>query len=252
MPTGTQPPPAIPAIRLLRPDALELGADEPCILEISFPVVLPHSLDPSLPKPPYHNHGGLSIDSFRDDHAMSLLRSLMAQVVAGMFGPDYPGAILDANLARPATSKPSDLQLIADYDADAVTDKETGFDFEAGYWKDRHGQEKRGTIHAFKEVHTEIHIIHGFVFYLVRGITDGEKLREMSPRVFRFDVVQDGSEGESEEPAEVGEGDLEAGPEDSELVFEVKEYTPDFRRSCVTPTVAFAMRLINTTPAMDI
>ena len=107
------PPPQ--AIRLLRPDALQLGFNESCILEVHFPITLPHRLNPSLPAPPYHNHdGGLPIDSFRDDHAMPLLRTLMAQIVAAMFGPDYRGTILNADSPRPATSTLSDLQLITE------------------------------------------------------------------------------------------------------------------------------------------
>ncbi len=233
--TSTTPPRR--PITLLRPDALQLNAEEPCVLEVHFPIPLPHQLDPSLPAPPYHNHdSGLSVESFCNDHAMPLLRSLMAQIVAGMFGPGYPGTILEADSALPATSTLDDLQLIMDFDFDSVTDKENGFDFEAGYWKDIHGREIRGTIHAFADVFDKISVLHAFKFYLVRGVRQAEEITEMNPRVIRFDLVHEGS---GEVPAAAGEGKLDG----SELVFEVKEYTEEMRRSCVNPVVAWSMGL---------
>jgi hypothetical protein len=165
---------------------------------------------------------------------MPLLRTLMTQVVAGMFGPDYPGTILDADAPRPSTSKLSDLQLVTEWECSAVTDKENGFDFGAGYWKDRHGREGRGTIFVFEDVFDQIEVFHAFKFYLVRGVGDAEGLREMNPRVIRFDIVE---EERRENPAE------ERKLEDSELVFEVKEYTETRRSRCINPVVAWAMDL---------
>ena len=52
--------------------------------------------------------------------------------------------------------------------------------------------------------------------------------------MIRFDVVQEGS---GEEPAAAGEG------EDSELVFEAKEYTEVMRMRCINPTIAWRMEM---------
>ncbi|KAK4152336.1 hypothetical protein C8A00DRAFT_16342, partial [Chaetomidium leptoderma] len=176
----------------------------------------------------------LFANDFRDDYAMPLLRVLMAQIVAAMFGPDYRGTILDADSPRPATSTLSDLQLITEWDCDGVTDKKNGFDFEAGYWKDRHGREGRGTIYAFDDVFDQIDLLHAFKFYLVRGVGEAEKLTEMNPRVIRFDIVQEGS---GEELTAAGDG------EDSELVFGAKEYTEVMRRRCINPIIAWRMEM---------
>ncbi|KAK4040388.1 hypothetical protein C8A01DRAFT_35622 [Parachaetomium inaequale] len=45
---------ALPLTRLLRPSAMKIDADTPCVLEMHIPIDLPHRLDPSLPAPPYH------------------------------------------------------------------------------------------------------------------------------------------------------------------------------------------------------
>ena len=47
--------------------------------------------------------------------------------------------------------------------------RKTPFDFEARYWKDKHGKERHGPIYAFEEVWDRIIIHHGFVLLLVCG-----------------------------------------------------------------------------------
>ncbi|KAK3307615.1 uncharacterized protein B0T15DRAFT_484683 [Chaetomium strumarium] len=141
-------------VKLLRPSALQLDANTPCVLEIHMPMTLPHRLDPSLPAPPYHA-GTITAEDFRDDHAMPLLRGLMAR-------PPW----------RPRQLQKRTIMASA------------GFDFAAGYWRDMHGNEGHGTIHAYEDVGDWIEVLHGFKFHL------------MNPRVLRLDVEEeDGGSG---------------------------------------------------------
>ncbi|AEO56425.1 hypothetical protein MYCTH_2301343 [Thermothelomyces thermophilus ATCC 42464] len=178
-------------VKLLRPSALQLDANTPCVLEIHMPMTLPHRLDPSLPAPPYHA-GTITAEDFRDDHAMPLLRGLMAQIAAHMLGPEYAAA----TLAAQTTAKDDNivLRLLDTWDGNAVTDR-AGFDFAAGYWRDMHGKEGHGTIYAYEDMGDRIEVIHGFKFHLVCGIREAERLRKMNPRVVRFDVEEDGGSG---------------------------------------------------------
>ncbi|KAK3301709.1 uncharacterized protein B0T15DRAFT_577978 [Chaetomium strumarium] len=215
---------ALPPVKLLRPNALQIDANTPCVLEVNIPITLPHRLDPPLPAPPYHNRdgGGLPAEDFRDFNAMPLARALLAQVVSRMFGSEYTGAIVDF---RPR-ARPFDFLLVASWECDAVTDK-TSFDFPAGRWIDMYGKEGHGTIHAFMEVPDLdwIEVYHAFKYYLVRGPWEPGMLEEMNPRVLRFDVVE-GSGGSSED----------------EIVFEVREYTEVMRTRCVNNMAVIALR----------
>ncbi len=216
-------------VRLIRPSALQMGVDTPCVLEVNIPITLPHRLDPSLPAPPYYNQNdALPAEDFRDFHAMPLARALMAQIASLMFGPEYPGTILEADTPRaPATSESGDLQLLTAWECNAITDKENGFDFAAGYWKDTHGAEGHSAIHAYKDVFDRIEVYHAFKFYLVRGIQEPDRLREINPRVVRFDVVEASGE--------------ELVGSDREVVFEVKEYSEAMRSRYVNIMVAWGM-----------
>ncbi|KAL2177300.1 uncharacterized protein P884DRAFT_259510 [Thermothelomyces heterothallicus CBS 202.75] len=213
-------------VKFLRPSALQLDANTPCVLEIHMPMTLPHRLDPSLPAPPYHA-GTITAEDFRDDHAMPLLRGLMAQIAAHMLGPEYAAA----TLAAQTTAKDDNivLRLLDTWDSNAVTDR-AGFDFAAGYWRDMHGKEGHGTIYAYEDMGDRIEVIHGFKFHLVCGIREAERLREMNPRVVRFDVEEDDGSG----------GGLDSG---NEVVFKVREYTEDIRARYVNVDVAMRMAL---------
>ncbi|KAK3293861.1 uncharacterized protein B0H64DRAFT_374723 [Chaetomium fimeti] len=236
-------PPSI-SIKLLRPSALQLSADEPCILEMHIPIALPHRLDPSLPAPPYHT-GTILPHDFRDRHAISVFRPLMAQVLAHMLGsasassdPDADPAAEHVAAANAAVSRlgfdvatsPSDsYRLFDSWEADTVFDKESGFDLERGYWKNKKGEKHRGVIRAFDDVFDRIIIYHTFVLRLVCGTGEAAAWKEANPRVVRFDVVP----VEEEE-----EGDQ--GWDGGEVVFEVKEYTENARRR-VNAEVAMPM-----------
>ena len=105
LPFSTPPNMAVPPIRLLRPSAMTIDAEIPCVLEIGIPTTLPHRLDPSLPAPPYHP-GTITAEEFRDSYAMPLLRRLVAQIVSHLFGPEHATAALEAPPGpplRPAT-----------------------------------------------------------------------------------------------------------------------------------------------------
>jgi hypothetical protein len=227
---------ALPPVKLLRPNALQIDADTLCVLEVNIPITLPHQLDPSLPAPPYHNRdGGLPAEDFRDFNAMPLARALLAQVVSRMSGSEYTGAIVDVDDARRAIRAtapddsdlhgPFDFLLVASWECDAVTDKRT-FDFPTGRWTDQYGKEGHGNIHGFMEVPDLdwIEVYHAFKYYLVRGPWEPGPLEEMNPRILRFDVVEGSS-----------------GSED-ELVFEVREYTEVMRTRCVNNMVVMALR----------
>ncbi|KAK4152930.1 hypothetical protein C8A00DRAFT_34327 [Chaetomidium leptoderma] len=146
--------------------------------------------------------------------------------VGRLFGPEYyPGAIVEtsahgAALLGDPGDEPGggDFQLVTSWECNAVTDKATGFDFAAGYWRDMHGAEGRDTpIHAFMEAldFDWVEVYYAFKYYLVRGAWELERLREINPRVLRFDVVEGSGHGGSEQ----------------EVVFEVREYT-EFMRRC--------------------
>lgn len=214
---------AVPPIRLLRPSALKIDADSPCVLEMRIPIALPYRLDPSLPAPPYHP-GTITAEQFRALHAMPLLRGLMAQIVSHMFGPEYAAATLEA--PTQATSPPCDLRLLATWDASTIFDKENGLDFAAGYWKDTYGREGHGPIDASQgDLWGRILIFHKFKLSLIRGVRDAKQLEEMYPRAFRFDVIEEGS-----------------GESGHEVVFEVREYTEDIRKRHVNVTLSVPMK----------
>ncbi|KAL2192858.1 hypothetical protein P885DRAFT_16412, partial [Corynascus similis CBS 632.67] len=186
---------AVPLLRIIRPIALQIDADEPCVLEVHFPITLPHRLDPSIPAPPYHNRdGGLPAEIVRDFYGTPLARALAATIVSHLFGPGYPGAILPitrAVCANPAGPEPRryDYQLAPAWDCNAVTDG-VSFDLERGYWKDMHGEEGHGPIHAFTQAldFGWIEVYHAFKYYLVRGVKEPDRLIAINPRALRFDV----------------------------------------------------------------
>jgi hypothetical protein len=214
---------ALPPVRLLRPSALKIDIDAPCVLEMHVPVKVPHRLDPSLPAPPYH------LDSVTSDellyvHAMPVLRRLMAGVVSQMFGPEHAVTALEAPIQASPDPVAPKLRLLAEFDASDVADKEGGFDLAAGYWKDSRGIEHRESIDAYEEdpLSGEIVILQGFMISLVRGVRDSKQLREMNPRALRFKFVE-GREG--------------GGVLGDELVFEVGEYTEYFRQHYINTSL---------------
>ncbi|KAK3291669.1 uncharacterized protein B0H64DRAFT_446311 [Chaetomium fimeti] len=139
---------ALQPVRLLRPSALKIDADTPCVLEMHVPFAVPSSLDPSLPAPPYHP-GNVTGDDLLDLHAMPVLRRPMAEIHPG--GPK--------------------LRLVAEFDASAVAEKDNGLDLAAGYWKDTRGIEHHASIDAYEEdpVSGEVVILQGFILSLIRG-----------------------------------------------------------------------------------
>jgi hypothetical protein len=127
-----------------------------------------------------------------------------------LVGSQHAAAV--SELQFEVTTRSSDpLRLFATREASAVFDK-NDFDFEAGYWKDKHGEEHRGSIKAFEEVWDRIIIYHAFVLQLVCGAGDAESWRQMNPRVLRLDVVSP-KDGEM------------TGDSEKVVVFEVREYT---------------------------
>jgi hypothetical protein len=126
-------------------------------------------------------------------------------------GSEHASAV--SELQFEVTTRPSDpLRLFATWEGNAIFDKEKDFDFEAGYWKDEHGEEHRGAIEAFEDVWDRIIIYHEFVLHLVCGAGNAESWRRMNPRVLRLDVVSP-KDGETTEDS------------DRVVVFEVREYT---------------------------
>ena len=101
-------------VKFILPSVLQINVNMPCVLEVGLPITLPHCLDPSLPAPPYNNqNGALPVEDLRDFYALPLARGLMAQIVSHMFGPEYPGTILEADTPRaPATHESSGFQLL--------------------------------------------------------------------------------------------------------------------------------------------
>ncbi len=222
---------ALPPVQLLCPSALKIDADTPCVLEMHVPVAVPHSLDPSLPAPPYHNVNG---EDFLDLHALPVLRRLMAGIVSQMFGSEHADAALEATTrAIPIQGAPK-LRLIAEFDASAVANEENGWDLAAGYWKDTRGIEHHASIYAYEEdpLSGEIVVLEGFMVSLVRGVRDARQLMEVNPRALRFDLV--GGRGGSRK-----QGD--------ELVFEVGEYTEDFRTCYTNESLAYLMGIGDST-----
>ncbi|KAK4246602.1 hypothetical protein C7999DRAFT_33034 [Corynascus novoguineensis] len=224
---------ALPPVRLLRPSALKIDADTPCVLEMYVPVAIPHSLDPSLPAPPYHP-GNVTGDDLLDPHAMPVLRRLMADIVSHMFGPDHAAAALEAPTQAMPTPGAPKLRLTAEFDASAVADKENDFDLAAGYWKDDRGIEHHASIDAYEEdpLSGEIVILQGFIVSLVRGIRDAKQLLEVNPRALRFNLV-------------VGRAGSEALGD--ELVFEVSEYTEGFRKLYINKSLSYVMGIGDST-----
>ncbi|KAH6631829.1 hypothetical protein F5144DRAFT_572305 [Chaetomium tenue] len=220
-------------VRLLRPGALQIDATTPCVLEINMPIPLPYRLDPLLPAPPYilddrndndngNGNDAAIPDAFRDTHVQPLVRRLIPQIAAHLFGsdssdsdPDHPG------------------QLLSSWDASIARDKQHDFDFTGcGWWRDHFGVEHRGPVHAYNEFADAIEVLHAFRFYLVRGVADAAALRASNPRVLRLDVVE-GDAGGCGWRQQLGR---EGG-----VAFEVKEYTEAMRRTYVNPIVAWLM-----------
>ena len=90
------------SVGFVRPGALQLGADEPCVLEIHIPITLTHHLNPSLPAPPYHA-GTIQPYEFRNGHAITVFQLLIAQIITHMLGPsswglDYVNGISNLEL----------------------------------------------------------------------------------------------------------------------------------------------------------
>ncbi len=216
---------ALPPVRLVRPSALQIDANTPCVLEMHIPITLPHQLDPSVPAPPYHLGivGGEAVLSLR---AMPVLRRLIAEIVSHLFGPEHAADALRASDQAPSTPGARHLRLVSEFDSSLVVDRENGFNLAAGYYKDQYGEEGQGPIDAYEEeMGGHIVILHGFVLSLVRGVRDARKLVEINPRVLRFDLI-----------GEEGRGVL-----GHELVFDVKEYTETFRRCFVHDELAILM-----------
>jgi hypothetical protein len=237
---------ACPPVLLVRPIALQIDATTPCVLEINIPIPLPYRLDPLLPAPPYilderndndndngNDNGngadaGATIpDAFRDTHVQPLVRRLIPQIAAHLFGSVVPDA-------DSSDSDPDHLgQLLPFWDASIARDKQADFDLAGrGWWRDHFGVEHRGTVHAYNEFDNGIQVLHAFRFYLVRGVADAATLRASNPRVLRLDVVEgdvDGCEWKQQQGQEGG------------VTFEVKEYTEAMRRTYVNPIVTWLM-----------
>lgn len=219
---------ALLPIQLVRPSALQIDADTPCVLEMHIPITLPHQLDPSLPAPPYHL-GIVGAEAGLSSHAIPVLRRLMAGIVYRLFGPEHAADALNASdQALLPTPGARHLRLVSDFDSSLVIDRKNGFNLAAGYYKDQYGDEGHGPIDAYvEEIKGHIVILHGFVLHLIRGVRDARKLVEINPRVLRFDLVGEGE----------GRGAL-----GHELVFGVKEYTEAFRRLFVLKELSILMR----------
>ncbi|KAL2195397.1 hypothetical protein P885DRAFT_40681, partial [Corynascus similis CBS 632.67] len=211
----------------IRPSALQIDANTPCVLKMHIPITLPHQLDPSVPAPPYHP-GILGGEALLNLYVMPVLRRLMAEIVSRLFGPEHAADALRASNWALPTPGARHLRLIGDFDSSLVVDKENGFNLAAGYYKDQYGVEGHGPIYAYEEeVKGHIVILHGFVLSLVCGVRDARKLVEINPGVLRFDLV-----GEEEGCGALGH----------ELVFDVKEYTETFRRHYVNDDLVIPMR----------
>ncbi|KAK3902814.1 hypothetical protein C8A05DRAFT_33470 [Staphylotrichum tortipilum] len=220
-------------VQLLVPPRLQIAPTAPCVLEVDIPILLPHQLDPSLPAPPYHNRpGGLHPELFRELYATPLAQRLAADIISALFGPNPPGggAVLvfpDGGTAADHARfhpGPYNFALVPAWECNAVTeDRESGaFDPVRGYWRDMHGKEGHGPIHAFTEAldFDWTQVYHAFKYFLVRWPGAPTGLLKGNPRVLRLEVVEGGGE--------------------REVVFEVKEYTEVARRN-VNGEVAAAM-----------
>lgn len=217
---------ALPPVQLVRPSALQIDADTPCVLEMHIPIALPHQLDPSVPAPPYHL-GTVGSEAVLSSQARPVLRRLMAEIVSRLFGPEHAADALEASDQAPPTPGARHLRLISDFDSSLVVDRENGFNLAAGYYKDQYGKEGHGPIDAYvEEIKGQIVILHEFVMHLVRWVRDARELVEMNPRVLRFDLVGEGE----------GRGAL-----GHELVFGVKEYTEAARRLSIPEELAILM-----------
>lgn len=231
---------ACPPVLLLRSSALQIDATTPCVLEINIPISLPHRLDLSLPAPPYilddrnDNDNGKGADdgatipeAFRDTHVQLLVRRLIPQIAAHLFGSAVPDA-------DSSDSDPDHLgQLLSSWDASLARDTQDDFDFAGrGWWRDHFGVEHRGAVQAYNEFVDCIQVLHAFRFYLVRGVADAVALRAANSRVLRLDVV----EGDVD-----GCGWRQQLGQEGEVAFEVKEYTEAMRRAYVNPIVAWLL-----------
>lgn len=223
---------ALPPVQLLRPGALKIDADTPCVMEMHVPVAVPHRLDPSLPAPPYQP--GNMTDEDLIDHAMPVLRRLIAEIVCHMFGSEHAAAVLEVPTRAIPIPGGLKLRLVAEFDASAVADKENGFDLATGYWKDTFGVEHYGPIDAYEEDPRsgEIVILQGFMVSLVRGVRDAKQLMDMNPRALRFDLVE-----EREGSGALGE----------KLVFKVGEYTEVFRKRYINKSLSLFVSMGDST-----
>ncbi|KAK4153460.1 hypothetical protein C8A00DRAFT_15315 [Chaetomidium leptoderma] len=238
---------AQPPVKLIKPDALHLDAAEPCLLEFHIPIPLPHRLDPSLPAPPYilnhddhpnpttyNNRPVTSPEDLQTIHARPLIRHLISQTLSHLFNLPPPTLPPPSSTTTPPPSgggpDPSlGGTLLNSWDCAIVPDKQGGFDFAAGWWRDQYGKEGRGTILAYNEAFDGVELLHAMKFHLVRGVEEPEALTALNPRVLRFDVVEE--EGEEEE-------------EEGVVVFGVREYTEDTRGRYRIPEAAWIMELV--------
>ncbi|KAK4247429.1 hypothetical protein C7999DRAFT_14521 [Corynascus novoguineensis] len=220
-------------VKLIRPSALQLDPAEPCLLEIHISIPLPHRLGSSLPAPPYilnhdddlpnppGNRTTVSPEDLQTIHALPLIRHLISQIQSHLFGQPTAAAATTAT----ASGNP-DLggQLLHSWDVSIVPDKQGGFDFAAGWWRDQYGTEAYGPIYAYNEAFDGVEVLHAIKLYLVRGVEEHEALKKLNPRVLRFDIVEEEEEGRA-------------------VVFEVKEYTEDSRGRYTIPEAAWLMEL---------
>jgi hypothetical protein len=231
-----------PRVLLLRPIALQIDATTPCVLEVNIPIPLPYHLDPSLPAPPYilddrndndndndDDNDNTIPDAFRDTHVQPLVRRLIPQIAAHLFGSVVPD---DADSSDSDPDHPGQL-LLSSWDANIARDKQDDFDLAGrGWWRDHFGVKHGGAVHAYNEFDNGIQVLHAFRFYLVRGIADAAALRAFNPRVLRLDVVEGGVDGCGWRQQQGQEGGV---------TFEVKEYTEAMRRTYVNPIVTWLM-----------
>jgi hypothetical protein len=196
----------LPPIRLLRPRALKIDADAPCVLEIHIPINLPHCYG-----------------------------SWCAQIASHLLGPKHTAAALEAQARATSGSAHSDVRLITKIEGTSVTSTVTdkNSSIATGYWKDEYGNEGHGPAgfdaYDAEPWHGRLPIWREIIFQLVYGVRDAQQLREMNPRAFRFDVV----EGNINE--EFGQ----------EIVFEVGEYTAERRSRHVNDDIAMTMERVD-------
>ncbi|KAK3901904.1 hypothetical protein C8A05DRAFT_15968, partial [Staphylotrichum tortipilum] len=116
-------------------------SSSPFVLELHVPIHLPQGLLPSLPAPPY-NPSTISADTFRDFHALPLLRRLLAFIAKDMLGASPEAATATAAvLAAPSRPSGPDVTapapagswLVVGLDGSVIGDKENDLDIEMGW-----------------------------------------------------------------------------------------------------------------------